>query len=129
MRFQKGIHYPHPRRGPGRGQYQVSDLARRARRQNLSGSRLRSDRESRVIKLLIWQSYFGDSSRSSQRALARQLGVHPSNVCKVQQNSGEGLNALTSGMRVTLDDLHEAQRFTAKLRKQEPCLLACRRAI
>jgi hypothetical protein len=38
----------------------VSDVARRARRKNLSGSRLRSDRETRVIKLLIWQAYFDE---------------------------------------------------------------------
>jgi hypothetical protein len=120
MRFLKGIHYPHPRRGPGRGLYFVSDAARRARRLNLSKSRLRSERESGVIKLLIWQSCFDGGPRPSQRALALQLGVYPSYVCKVQQHSEEGLETLASGMRVTLDDLHDAQRFTAKLRAHEP---------
>jgi hypothetical protein len=88
---------------------------------------LRSDRETAVIKLLIWQSSFDGCQRPSQRALARQLGVWPSYVCKVQQDSEEGLDALASGMRVTLDDLHDAQRFTAKLRAHEPGLLARRK--
>jgi hypothetical protein len=123
MRFLTGVHYPHPRRGPGRGQYHVSDVARRARRQNLSRSRFRSDWESRVIKLLIWQSSFASGLHSSQRTLARQLGVWPSYVCKVQKQADVALEALNTGQRVTLDDLDEARRFTAKLRAQEPGLL------
>ena len=35
-----------------------------------------------------------------------------------------GMEALANGRRVTLDDLAAAQRFTAKLREQEPGLLA-----
>jgi|SRR5580693_4008356 hypothetical protein len=70
MRFLKGIRYPHPPRGLGRGCYLVSDAARRARRNNLSRSRLRSDWESRIIKLLIWQSCLDDGPRPSQRLLA-----------------------------------------------------------
>src|ERR1700741_1898314 len=54
----------------------LSDAARRARRHNLSKSRLRSDWEGLVIKLLIWQACFGGGARPSQRALARQLGVY-----------------------------------------------------
>jgi hypothetical protein len=102
----------------------MSDAARRARRNNLSRSRLRSDWESRVIKLLIRQSCFDDGPRPSQRALARQLGVYPSYVCKVQRQSSTGLDALVSGKRVSLDDLSKARRFTARLREQEPGLLA-----
>jgi hypothetical protein len=33
----------------------------------------------------------------SQRALARQLGVLPSYVCKVQKQSAKGLEMLTGG--------------------------------
>jgi hypothetical protein len=124
MRFLKGTHYPHPRRGPGRGCYLVSDAARRARRNNLSRSRLRSDWESLVIKILIWQSCFDGGPRLSQRSLARQLGVYPSYISKVQKLSAKGLYALANGIRVTLDDLNKARRFTARLREQEPGLLA-----
>jgi hypothetical protein len=124
VRFLKGVHCPHPPRGPARGRYLPSDVARRARRQNLSRSRVRSDRESRVIKLLIWQSCFDGRNSLSQRALARQLGVYPSYVCKVQQQSSGAPDAFGGGARATLDDLEEARRFTAKLREQEPALLA-----
>jgi hypothetical protein len=124
MRFQKGERYSHPKRGPGRGIYYVSDAARRARRQNLSRSRLRSDCESLVIKLLIWQSCFEGESRPSQRTLARQLGVSPSYVCKIQAQATKGLDALARGNRVTLDDLYETRRFTTKVKALEPWLLA-----
>jgi hypothetical protein len=120
MRFLKGTHYPHPPRGRGRRRYHVTDAAQCARRQNLSKSRLRSDRESRIIKIWIWQSCFGDGPRPSQRALARQLGVWPSYVCKVQKQSARGLDALNRGERATLNELDEARRFTARLRLQEP---------
>ena len=124
MRFRKGVHYPHPSRGPARRPYHVSEAARRARRCNLSKSRLRSDRESAVIKLLIWQTYLDDGPRPTQRALARQLGVWPSYVCKIQKQCDRGLGALASGHRLSLDDLNEGRRFTAKLRSQEPGILA-----
>ena len=124
MRFRKGVHYPHPARGPGRGHYHLSEAALRARRRNLSKARLRSDRESQVIKLLNWQSCFDGGPRLSQRALGRQLGVYPSYVCKVQKQSARGLDALASGKRATFDDLDKARRFTATLREQEPGLLA-----
>ena|SRR6516225_7878349 len=75
MRFREGEHYPHPPRGPGRGLYRMSDAALRARRQNLARSRTRSNRETLVIKLLIWQSGLDDKRAHSQRSLARQLGV------------------------------------------------------
>ena len=123
MRFLKGVHYPHPPRGPGRGRYLVSDAARRARRLNLSTARLRSDRESGVIKLLIWQESFAEGPRLSQRVLARQLRVWPSYVCRVQKQAERGLDALGSGPRVTLDDLDDARRFTVRFREQEPGLL------
>src|SRR5712692_784259 len=88
--------------------------------------RLRSDRESRIIKLLIWQWFFDQEPKPSGRALARQLGVWPSYVCKVQkQATRAGWDALARyGRRVTVADLDEARRFTAKLREQEPGLLA-----
>ena len=123
VRFLKGIHYPHRPRGAGRGQYYVSELARRARRQNLSRSRLRSDRESQVIKLLIWQSCFY-GPRRSQRSLARQLGVCQSYVWKVQRQWALGVDGLSSTSLVTLEDMYAAKRFTAKMREQHPCLLA-----
>jgi hypothetical protein len=122
MRFQKGVHYPHPPRGRARRPYHVSDAARRARRRNLSRSRLRSDRESAVIKLLIWQSCFDDGPCPSQRILARKLGVWPSYVCKVQKQSSQALGALAKGIRVTLADLYDARRFAARLKQQEPRL-------
>jgi hypothetical protein len=111
MRFVKGVHYQHPPRGPGRGRYHVSEAARRARRRNLSKSRMRSDSESWIIKLLIWQSSFHSGPRPTQRALARQLGVWPSYVCKVQRQSAEALELLATGQRATLDDLDRAQRL------------------
>jgi hypothetical protein len=124
MRFLKGSRHPHPPRGRGRGRYHMSDAARRARRNNLSKSRLRSDRESLVIKILIWQFCFDGGPRPSQRVLARQLGVWPSYVCKVQKQSARGLDALARTGPVTLYDLNSARRFTARLREQEPGLLA-----
>jgi hypothetical protein len=124
MRFRKGFHYPHPPRGPARRPYHVSEAARRARRSNLSRSRLRSDRETAVIKLLIWQASFDDGPHPTQRALARQLRVWPSYVCKVQKQADAALEALNNGQRVALNDLDDARRFTAKLREQEPGLLA-----
>jgi hypothetical protein len=72
-----------------------------------------------VIKLLIWQSGLG----TSQRTLARQLGVWPSYVCKVQKQSTIA-GTLASSRRATIADLDAARRFTARLRDAEPCLLA-----
>jgi hypothetical protein len=126
MRFQRGIHYPHPQRGRGRKPYTVSEAALRQRCRNLRRARLRSDRESRTIKLLIWQSCFEDGPRPSQRALARELRVWPSYVCKVQKQSSKGLDALASGRRVTFDDLAEARRTTERIRQEEPGLLGPR---
>lgn len=124
MRFLKGIHYPHPPRGLGRRKYYVSDTARHARRENLSRSRLRSDRETLVIKLLIWQSFFDEGSpRPSQRTLARQLGVSPSYVYKVQAQSDKALCDMTRAGRATLSDLFEARQFTSRLKEREPGLL------
>lgn len=105
MRFRKGVHYPHPPRGPGRGQYHMSDAALRARRRNLSKARQRSAAESLTIRRLIWQSCFDGASWTSQRALARQLGVWPSYVCKVQKQAKRGLGLLTCAMHATAEDL------------------------
>ena len=102
----------------------MSDAAWRARRRNLSKSRLRSDRESLVIKILIWQACFDGGPRPSQRTLARQPGVYPPYISKVQKQSARGLGALALAGRVTLDDLNSARPFTARLREQEPGLLA-----
>jgi hypothetical protein len=101
------------------GHYSMSDAARRARWNNLSRSRLRSDWESQVIKILIWQSYFEGGPGPSQRVLARQLDVYPSYISKVQKQSARGLDALARTGRVTLNDLNKARRFTARLREQE----------
>jgi hypothetical protein len=87
---------------------------------------MRSDPETAVIKRLIWQACFDGEERPSQRALARQLGVAPSYVWKVQRKAqNEGKNVLLADRtRVTLDDLEKARSFNAKLRAQEPGLLA-----
>jgi hypothetical protein len=84
-------------------------------RRNLSKSRRRSDRESLVIKILIWQSCLDDGPRPSQRCLARQLGVYPSYISKVQKQSVRGLDVLARAGHVTLGDLNKACRFTTRL--------------
>jgi hypothetical protein len=124
MRFRKGVHYPHPARGRARRPYHLSDAARRARRHNLSRWHVRSIRETAIIKLYIWQAFLAEGPRPSQRELARLLGVRPSYVCKIQKRVEEGLDVLARGELVTLDDVADARRFTAKLREQEPGLLA-----
>jgi hypothetical protein len=97
----------------------MSDKAMRARRDNLRSTRLRSDSESRVIKLHIWQWLYKDEPRPSQRALARQLGVWRSYVYKVSRTAGsEGMDALLRHGRVTLAELEKARQFTAKLRDE-----------
>lgn len=75
-----------------------------------------------MIKLLIWQAFFSDS-HPTQREIARQLGVCPSYVCKVQKQGERGLDFLASEQRVTLDDLDKARRFTAEVRNHDPGLL------
>ena len=105
----------------------MSEAALRQRRRNLKRTRIRSDRETAIIKRLIWQACFDGGEHRSQRALARQLRVWPSYVWKVQRKAlSEGLDALLAngGRRFTLDDLKKARSFTAKLRAQEPGLLA-----
>ena len=104
----------------------MSEAALRQRRRNLKRTRIRSDRETAIIKRLIWQACFDGGERLSQRALARQLGVRPSYVYKVQRKApSEGKDALLAdSTRFTLDDLEKARSFTAKLRAQEPGLLA-----
>jgi hypothetical protein len=103
----------------------MSEAALRQRRLNLKRTRIRSYRETAIIKRLIWQARFDGGERMSQRALARQLRVWPSYVWKVQRKvPSEEMDALLAGGRVTLDDLEEARSFTAKLRAQEPGLLA-----
>jgi hypothetical protein len=133
MRFQRGIHYPHPPRGPARKPYRMTDDALHARRRNLARAarngklkRLRSDRESRIIKLRAWQSRFESAPRPSERALARQLGVWPSYIHKLLRKAlSERMEALLEhGEHITLDDLADAQRFTAKVRDAEADILA-----
>ena len=125
MRFQRGIAYPHPPRGQARKRYTVSPDALRQRRNNLKRTRIRSDRETAIIKRLIWQAPSESGPRPSQRALARELGVWHSYVHGVQKQSlSVGMDVLANGRRVTLDDLDDARRFTAKLREREPGLLA-----
>jgi hypothetical protein len=131
MRFQRGEHYPHRQRGLARKPYTMSEAALRQRCRNLGRTRLRSNRESLTIKLLIWQSYFDSGPRQSQRALGRQVGVWPSYVCKVQkQATSVGWDArVRCGKRVTLDDLDDARRFTERIRQEEPGLLASPRRL
>ena len=109
---------------PSRTRCERGGLAERCR--NLRRTRIRSDRESLIIKLLTWQALFGEELKPSQRALARELGVWPSYICKVQkQTTSVGWDArVKHGRCVTLDDLADARRFTAKLRVQEPGLFA-----
>src|SRR5215469_10596195 len=125
MRFQRGIHYPHPPRGPARKSYTMSEAALRQRRRNLKRTRIRSDCETAIIKRLIWQACFDGGERPSQRALARQLRVWPSYVWKVQRKAlSEGLDALVAnGERVGLDDLEKARCFTEKVRADSPDIL------
>jgi hypothetical protein len=133
MRFRKGIHYPHPPRGRGRGRYHLSDAALRARRRNLAKSRRRSASESLIIKRLIWQPCFDGSPRPSQRTLARQLGVWPSYVCKVQKQTKRGLDALTGASRVTLEDLAKVRgkgvEPTRRFNVREPHMMTTDEAI
>ena len=127
MRFLKGIHYMHPPRGPGRGRYHLSHAAWGARVHNLKRvKRLRSSREIGIIKLLIWQWFFDPEPKPSGRALARQLGVCRSYIWRVARKAHvAGWDALVKcERRITLDDLAEARRFTAKVRDMEPDLLA-----
>jgi hypothetical protein len=80
--------------------------------------------ESQIIKRLIWQSCFEAVPRQSQRALVRQLGVWWSYVSKVQRQTAKSLEALASGTRVTFQDLAKARDFTARIRQEEPGVLA-----
>src|SRR5215472_8386226 len=126
MRFQRGIHYHHPPRGPARKRYRMSEAALRQRRRNLERTRIRSDRETAIIKLLIWQACFDTAPHRSQRALARQLRVWPSYISKVQRKAlSEGMDVLLANRgRVSLDDLAVARRFTEKVRAEAPDTLA-----
>lgn len=126
MRFQRGVHYPHPARGRARKPYALSDAAWRQRVRNLRRTRIRSDRESLIIQHLIWQTVFESGHRSSQRTLARQLHVWPSYVCKVQKQKARGLEALASGRRFTRADLEEARRFTERTREEGLLVLSRR---
>jgi AraC-like DNA-binding protein len=105
----------------------MTDAALRARRHNLARAvatgrlkRLRSERESRIIKLLIRQSRFETGPRPSERTLAQQVRVSPSYIHKLFRKAhSEGMEALLEhGQRVTLDDLSEARRFTEKVRAE-----------
>jgi len=126
MRFQRGIHYHHPPRGPARKRYRMSEAALRQRRRNLERTRIRSDRETAIIKLLIWQACFDTAPRPSQCALARQLRVCPSYVWKVERKAlREGQDVLLAdSTRLTFDDLADARRFTQKVHAEEPDILA-----
>jgi hypothetical protein len=121
MRFQRGTYYPHPPRGKAHEPYTLSPEALLQRRNNLKRTRIRSDRESLVVRLFIWQARFESGPHLSQRTLARQLHVSPSYVCKVQKQSAQGFEALVRGQRVSLDDLEKARRFTERIR-EEGCL-------
>lgn len=88
----------------------------RKRVSRLSNLRPRSDRESTVIKLLIWQACFDESPRAMQRTLARLRSY----IHKVQHQRAEAIDALTGAASVTMEDLAAAQRFSAKPREREP---------
>lgn len=119
MRFLKGVHYEHPPRGRAREPYTMSEAARRQRCRNLRRTRIRSDRETAIIKRLVWQSLFDGSPARSQRTLARELGVRHSYVHKVQgQAHSVGMEAILRGGRVTIHDLADAQRFTERIREE-----------
>jgi hypothetical protein len=119
MRFRKGIHYEHPPRGRARKPYTMSEAARRQRCRNLRRTRIRSDRETAIIKRLIWQFCFSGAPARSQRTEARELGVRRSYVHKVQeQGHSVGTDVLANARRVTLNDLIEARRFTERIREE-----------
>jgi hypothetical protein len=72
---------------------------------------VRTPQETLIIKLLIWQAYLVDGSVSAQQVLARLLGVHQWWVSRVQRQIKEAMAELMRHERVTLDDLHKAQRY------------------
>lgn len=118
-------------RGRGRHRYCMSGLAWDQRQRSLAIAhsrvkRLRRHDETLTIKLLIWQWYFDSGPKPSLRTLARQLGVSCCYVHKVKERAaGVGRDILAAqGRRITLDDLVEARRFTARIRQKEPGLLA-----
>ncbi len=79
--------------------------------------------ETGIIKLLIWQAYFSDDPRPSQRALARQLRVSQPYVCKVMREAHPvGWDALARGEHATFEELEQARRVTARVREREPDL-------
>jgi len=71
MRFQKGIHYPHPPRGPGRRRYRMSDAAYQARLRNLQAAiaRAHTSRHDASSLKLRWQRI------EPSRATAQRLGL------------------------------------------------------
>lgn len=60
------------------------------------------------------------TSRPIRRGVSRAIvgSPHPD-----PSASEESLDVLARGNRVTLDDLHDARRFTAKIRQLQPELL------
>lgn len=130
MRFLKGIHHPHPPRGPARKAYRMSEAALSQRHRNLDKARAagkvkvwRGRDESLITKHLIWQSVFGPEPKPSERALARELEVWPSYVHKIKRKAlREGTPP--DGKRFTLNDLYEARRMTARVREKESHLFA-----
>lgn len=129
MRFQKGIYYPHPPRGPAKHKYRMSDAALAQRRRNLRIARerrrlWRGYSESQVIRQLIRQWAFDPPPKPSERALARTLEVRPSYVHKVQREALSAGADVQCERRINFDDLAKARRVTSKLREHEPALFA-----
>ena len=101
-----------------------------ASRRNLENARqrgcvklYRGHDESQIIKLLVWQAWFDDEPRPSQRALARQLGVSQPYICKVMRKAHPvGWDALTRNGRTTFEELEQVRRVSARMRERAPGL-------
>jgi hypothetical protein len=105
----------------------MTEAAKNAKRRAMAIARahnpcnFRSEQESLLIKLYIWQAYLlADGHPPRQKELAKLLGVQQAHVSKVQQRTAEGMAALARHGRVTLDDLRKAQRFRTKTFGLEP---------
>lgn len=85
MRVRKGDDCPHPPGRPCRCQHPPSHFARPPYQQNLSRSCLRSDQETLVVKLLIWQ-VFSDGDCALQSALVPFRLVSLFRICHITRS-------------------------------------------
>ncbi len=91
--------------------------SREASRRNIAIARARNPRnwrtgqETRIIKLLIWQTYYVEGGAPTQQVLARKFGVDQSWVSRVYRRSEEAMTELGRHARVTLADLQRVRRY------------------